>query len=79
MGGFTILNVILMNIGRKVYGIVGIVLLGLIPAWYILVSYAEGTGQLQFAGNLGNKKVSVDADGAHQERGGESGGNVVTS
>lgn len=68
MGGFTVLNIILMNIGRKAHGIAGIVLLGLIPAWYVLVSYAEETGKFDL---LAKRKVAVDA--ARRPRGTEGG------
>ena len=46
MAGFTILDIVLINIGKKAVGIVGIVLLYLIPAWYFCVSYAEKTGMM---------------------------------
>ena len=69
MGGFVVLNVILMNIGKRVYGIAGIVLVSLIPIWYILVSFAEKTGDL----NLAARRVAVEADRAQRERGRESG------
>jgi len=68
MGGFTVLNIILMNIGRKAHGIAGIVLLGLIPAWYVLVSYAEETGNLNL---LAKRKIAVDA--ARKQRHTENG------
>jgi hypothetical protein len=68
MGGFTVLNIILMNIGRKAHGIAGIVLLGLIPAWYVLVSYAEETGNLNL---LAKRKIAVDA--ARKQRDTENG------
>jgi hypothetical protein len=58
MGGFTVLNIILMNIGRKAHGIAGIVLLGFIPVWYVLVSYAEETGNLELRAK---RQIAVDA------------------
>lgn len=64
-----VLNVILMNIGKRVYGIAGIVLVSLIPIWYILVSFAEKTGDL----SLAERRVAVEADRAQRERGRESG------
>ena len=46
MGGFVILDIVLISIGRKAAGIVGIALICLIPVWYILVEHFERTGQL---------------------------------
>jgi len=42
--GFVLLNVVLMNIGQKVVGIAGIALLGVIPCWYICVTFYETVG-----------------------------------
>ena len=72
MAGFIVLNIILMNIGRKAHGIAGIVLVGIIPIWYVLVSSAEETGNLTLAGNL--RKTAVDPEGGRQDRGGQKGG-----
>jgi hypothetical protein len=46
MGGFVILDIVLISIGRKAAGIVGIALICLIPVWYILVEHFDRTGQL---------------------------------
>lgn len=40
------LDIVLINIGRKAVGVIGIALLYLIPVWYFCVSYAENTGMM---------------------------------
>jgi len=46
MSGFVLLDIILINIGHKAAGTVGLALLPMIPIWYFAVSYAERTGRL---------------------------------
>jgi hypothetical protein len=46
MGGFIILDIVLISIGRKAAGIVGIALVCLIPVWYVVVRHCERTGKV---------------------------------
>jgi len=50
IAGFVILDIILINIGKKGAGIVGLALLPLIPIWYVAVSVAERAGVLRAVG-----------------------------
>ena len=47
MSGFVLLDIILINIGHKGAGILGLSILPLVPVWYFAVSYAERTGKLR--------------------------------
>lgn len=44
--GFVVLNIVLITVKRKVAGIIGIVMLGVVPLWFLAVRYAESTGVL---------------------------------
>ena len=55
IGGFILLDLVLISIGQKAIGIVGITLLGIIPVWYFGISVIEAE-----SGSLG-------ADGMPQE------------
>jgi hypothetical protein len=59
--GFTMLDIVLINIGKKTVGIAGIILLYLIPLWYVIVSYGEKTGILHHVprGNIEGPEVQV--------------------
>ena len=46
MVGFVVLNVLLINFEQKGVGYAGIAMLGLIPVWYIAISFLEVTGFL---------------------------------
>jgi len=46
MGGFIILDIVLISIRRKAAGIVGLALVCLIPVWYVLVRHYERSGKL---------------------------------
>jgi len=62
IAGFVLLDIILLNIGDKGAGILGLTLLPIIPIWYSVVTYAEKTGKL--------RRVPAD-DGAIQVRHGD--------
>ena len=49
VAGFTLLYLVLFNIGKKIVSIVGIVLLYLMPVWRLAIEYAERTGKLPVA------------------------------
>jgi len=49
VAGFTLLYLVLFNIGKKIVAIVGIVLLYLMPVWRLAIEYAERTGKLMSA------------------------------
>ena len=63
MAGFIILDVILINLGDKGAGILGLALLPLIPIYYAALSYAEKTGRLP--------RVASDDAGVVQVRQGD--------
>ena len=46
IAGFTLLYIVLIVIGKKTVGIIGIVLLYLMPVWRLAIEYAERTGKL---------------------------------
>ena len=68
MGGFNMLDIVLIKIGKKAVGIVGITLLYLIPAWYVCVSYGEETGILHHhiphvpSGNIEGGEVQAQSE-----------------
>lgn len=49
IAGFTLLYVVLFNIGKKTVAITGIVILYMMPLWRVAVEYVERTGKLDAA------------------------------
>lgn len=47
IAGFVLLNIVLMNVGQRALGIVGITLLGVIPVWYYCITLMENAGHLE--------------------------------
>lgn len=47
VGGFVVINIVVINFGQKPIGIVGIVsIVGIVPIWFVGLKYIESTGML---------------------------------
>lgn len=58
IGGFILLDLVLISIGQKAIGIVGITLLGIIPVWYFGISMIEVESGSLRAGGMPQESVS---------------------
>lgn len=67
MAGFMVLNILLINIEEKQIGYVGITLLGLIPLWYLSLSFLEINGVLDHGLSVDLSSTQVDRSVVYSE------------